>query len=273
MKFNGKTAIITGAGQGIGAAIAHKLAHAGANIAALDINQDHAQAMIDSLNGNHAAYGCNVSKSTDVITAIRAAREKFGSIDFAINCAGIGQAKGDGSDKFYAAMNARNAEIAAGKAPTTFVDHLIHMDDEGWDGVMAVNLNGAFYVCREAVRIMAEDGNAGAIVNISSTSAQSGEGSPHYVTSKSALIGLTRQLARELAPRGIRVNAVAPGPTNTPIMDGLPQEWITSMEQSVPLGRMAEPSEVAGAVAYLLSDEASFVTGSVLVANGGSYCF
>ncbi len=273
MTLKGKTAVITGAGQGIGAAIAAKLANEGAQVAALDLNLEQAQSVIRNLDGDHAAYACNVSQSADVIKAIRAARETFGRLDFAVNCAGIGQAKGDGSDKFYAAMNARNAQLAAGETPTTFVDHLIHMEDDGWAGVMAVNLNGAFYVCREAVRIMAEDERAGSIVNISSTSAQSGEGSPHYVTSKSALIGLTRQLARELAPRGIRVNAVAPGPTNTPIMHGLPQEWITSMEQSVPLGRMAEPSEVAGAVSYLLSDDASFVTGSVLVANGGSYCF
>jgi NAD(P)-dependent dehydrogenase (short-subunit alcohol dehydrogenase family) len=120
---------------------------------------------------------------------------------------------------------------------------------------------------------MAEDGTPGSIVNISSTSAQSGEGSPHYVTSKSALIGLTRQLSRELAARKIRVNAVAPGPTNTPIMQNIPPEWITSMEQAIPLGRMARPEEVANAVSYLLSEEASFVTGSVLVANGGSYYF
>ena len=242
-------------------------------MAALDLNDAQAQSVIEQLKGDHLALKCNVADSTDVIKAIRKARKAFGRLDFAVNCAGIGQAKGDGSDKFYASMNERNGQLAAGETPTTFVDHLIHMEDEGWAGVMDVNLNGAFYVCREAVRIMAEDSTAGAIVNISSTSAQSGEGSPHYVTSKAALIGLTRQLARELAPRGIRVNAVAPGPTNTPIMNGLPQEWITSMEQSVPLGRMAEPSEVAGAVSYLLSEDASFVTGSVLVANGGSYCF
>ena len=273
MKLARKTAIVTGAGQGIGAAIVKKLSKEGARVAAIDLNQESAQSTIDAIMGDHLALKCNVGDSKDVIKAVREARETFGRLDFAVNCAGIGQAKGDGSDKFYAAMNARNEELAAGKTPTTFVDHLIHMEDDGWAGVMAVNLNGAFYVCREAVRIMAEDGNAGSIVNISSTSAQSGEGSPHYVTSKSALIGLSRQLARELAPRGIRVNAVAPGPTNTPIMHGLPQEWITSMEQSVPLGRMADPSEVAGAVSYLLSDDASFVTGSVLVANGGSYCF
>ena len=87
------------------------------------------------------------------------------------------------------------------------------------------------------------------------------------------MIGLTRQLSRELAPRKIRVNAVAPGPTNTPIMQGIPAEWITAMESSVPLGRMADPAEIAAAVAYLACDDASYVTGSVLVANGGSYFF
>jgi 3-oxoacyl-[acyl-carrier protein] reductase len=275
MKLKGKAAIVTGAGQGIGAAIVQRLAKEGGRVAALDMNVKQAQSVIDGLKipENHLAIKTNVADSASVRRAIRKARKTFGRLDFAVNNAGIGQAAGDGSDKFYAGMNKRNEELAKNGSSDTHVDHLIHMGDEGWASVMAVNLNGAFYVCREAVKIMAKDGNAGSIVNISSTSAQSGEGSPHYVTSKSALIGLSRQLARELAPRGIRVNAVAPGPTNTPIMTGLPQEWITSMEQSVPLGRMAEPSEVASAVAYLLSDDASFVTGSILVANGGSYSF
>jgi len=275
MNLKGKAAIVTGAGQGIGAAVLTRLANEGARVAALDLNEDQAQSIIDGLDNpkDHLAIKTNVGDSKSVIAAIRQARKIFGRLDFAVNNAGIGQAPGDGSDKFYASMNERNEQLANGETPTVHVDHLIHMEDEGWAGVMAVNLNGAFYVCRELVRILAEDDHGGSIVNISSTSAQSGEGSPHYVTSKSALIGLSRQLSRELAPRGIRVNAVAPGPTNTPIMVGLPQEWITSMEQSVPLGRMADPTEVASAVSYLLSDDASFVTGSVLVANGGSYCF
>ena len=275
MKLNGKTAIITGAGQGIGAAIVTRLAEDGARVAALDLNVDSAQKLIAGLPNadQHLALATNVAQSASVIASIRQAREHFGRLDFAVNNAGIGQAKGDGSDKFYSSMDERNAEFASGEKPKTFVDHLIHMEDEGWQSVMDVNLNGAFYVCREMVRILAEDNNPGSIVNISSTSAQSGEGSPHYVTSKTALIGLTRQLSRELAARGIRVNAVAPGPTDTPIMAGIPQEWITSMENSVPLGRMAKPSEIAASVSYLLSDDASFVTGSILVANGGSYSF
>jgi 3-oxoacyl-[acyl-carrier protein] reductase len=204
---------------------------------------------------------------------VRAARAAFGRLDIAVNNAGIGQAAKDGSEQFYGAMAKRNEELAATGQSDVIVDQLIHMEDDGWAAVMAVNINGPFYVAREFARVLAEDGNAGSIINISSTSAQSGEGSPHYVTSKAAIIGLTRQLARELAPRKIRVNAVAPGPTNTPVMAGIPDEWIKSMEASIPLGRMANPSEIAAAVAYLASDDASFVNGSVLVANGASYYF
>lgn len=274
-KLNGRHAIVTGAGRGIGRAIVERLASDGARVAALDLNLADARESISGTEtpGNHLALACNVADSKSVAAAVLAARETLGRIDIAVNNAGIGAAPGDGSSEFYASMGKRNAEIAAGGIPKTFVDQLIHMEDEGWAGVLNVNINGAFYVCREVVRVMAKDGNGGSIVNISSTSAQSGEGSPHYVTSKAAIIGLTRQLARELAARGIRVNAVAPGPTNTPIMNGIPEAWIKSMEASVPLGRMARPAEIAAAVAYLASDDASFVNGSVLVANGASYFF
>ena len=267
-RFDGKSAIVTGAGRGIGRAIVERLTADGAKVAALDMNIEDAKA-----SGAALALQCNVADSASVVAAIRAARAAFGRLDIAVNNAGIGQAAKDGSEQFYGAMAKRNEELAATGQSDVIVDQLIHMEDDGWAAVMAVNINGPFYVSREFARVLAEDGNAGSIINISSTSAQSGEGSPHYVTSKAAIIGLTRQLARELAPRKIRVNAVAPGPTNTPVMAGIPDEWIKSMEASIPLGRMANPSEIAAAVAYLASDDASFVNGSVLVANGASYYF
>lgn len=267
-RFDGKAAIVTGAGRGIGRAIVERLTADGAKVAALDMNIEDAKA-----SGAALALQCNVADSASVVAAVRAARAAFGRLDIAVNNAGIGQAAKDGSEQFYGAMAKRNEELAATGQSDVIVDQLIHMEDDGWAAVMAVNINGPFYVSREFARVLAEDGNSGSIINISSTSAQSGEGSPHYVTSKAAIIGLTRQLARELAPRKIRVNAVAPGPTNTPVMAGIPDEWIKSMEASIPLGRMANPSEIAAAVAYLASDDASFVNGSVLVANGASYYF
>ncbi len=120
---------------------------------------------------------------------------------------------------------------------------------------------------------MAQADVKGSITNIASTPVQSGEGPVHYVSSKAALVGMTRALAREVASRGIRVNAVAPGPTDTPMMRAIPDAWITSLERAVPLGRLARPEEVAAAVRFLASDEASYITGSILVANGGSYFF
>lgn len=267
-RLAGRAAIVTGAGRGIGRAIVARLTAEGARVAALDLNIDEARG-----SGGALALQCNVADSQSVAAAVANARAEFGRLDIAVANAGIGQAPNDGSEQFYGAMAQRNAELAEKGSSEIFVDQIIHMEDDGWGAVMAVNINGAFFLAREFARILARDGNPGSLINISSTSAQSGEGSPHYVTSKAAIIGLTRQLARELAPRRIRVNAVAPGPTNTPVMQGIPGEWIKSMEASVPLGRMADPSEIAAAVAYLASDDASFVTGSVLAANGGSYFF
>lgn len=273
MNLQDKTAIVTGSAQGIGQAIARKFAACGARVALLDIDRqaiETARAALDRPD-RHIGIALDITDSAAVNAAVAEAVEAFGAVDVLVNNAGIGQAPGDGSEKFYAAMAARDTEAARNGTSRLPVDQLIHMEDEGWRRVLSVNLDGAFFCTRAVVQAMAAADRGGSIINISSTSAASGEGSPHYVASKTALVGLTRQLARELAPRAIRVNAVAPGPTNTPIMQNISAEWKQAMTTAIPLGRMAEPLEVANVAAFLASDEASFVTGAFYAANGGSY--
>lgn len=270
-----KAALVTGAGQGIGRACAVALAEAGARVAVVDLKLESAEATVAALPdpARHLALACNVADSAAVKATFARVQQAFGRLDVLVNNAGTGTGPNDGSAKMYELMAARNAELARGEKPTTHVEQLVFMEDEGWRAVMGVNLDGAFYCTREALRIMAAQDIRGSIVNIASTAVQSGEGPVHYVTSKAALVGLTRALSREVASRGIRINAVAPGPTDTPLMRSIPDEWISSLEKAIPLGRLARPEEVAAAVRFLASDEASYVTGSVLVANGGSYFF
>ena len=271
--LSGKVAVVTGAGQGMGRATTRLLSSRGASVAALDLNEAGASETIAGLAGPALALSCDVSDSAAVNDAFAKVEAQLGPTSVLVNNAGIGRAANDGSDQMYELMAKRNAEVAEGRQPETHVDHLVHMQDDGWKGVMGVNLDGAFYCTRAAVRSMVKAGIAGSIISMSSTAAQSGEGPLHYVTSKAAIVGFTRGLARELGSRRIRVNAVAPGPTNTPIMDGIPEEWIRDMESAIPLGRMAEPEEIAQAVCWLAGDASIMCTGSVLVANGGSYFF
>ena len=269
----GKVAVITGAGQGMGRATTRLLSKRGASVAALDLNGAGAAETIEGLAGRVLALACDVSDSVAVNSAFARVEAELGPVNVLVNNAGIGRAANDGSDAMYELMARRNAELKDTGQSDTHVDHIVFMEDDGWQGVLGVNLDGAFYCTRAAVRSMVNANIAGSIVSISSTAAQSGEGPIHYVTSKAAIVGFTRALARELGSRRIRVNAVAPGPTNTPIMDGIPEAWIRDMENAIPLGRMAEPDEIAEAVCWLASDASSMCTGSVLVANGGSYFF
>ena len=137
--------------------------------------------------------------------------------------------------------------------------------------MLSVTLDGAFRCSRAAVRAMAAQGSGGAIVNIASTAALAGNGTVPYVTAKAGMLGMTRAMARELAPRGIRVNAVNPGATETPIYAPLPQEVKDSVAADSVMKRLAQPEEIAGAVAYLASEDASFATGSTVNVNGGAW--
>lgn len=239
MRLKDKVAVVTGAGQGMGRAIAQAFGAEGATVVALDVNLAAAQETLGK--GKGQAMNVNIADSAAVDAAFDAILARFGRVDVLVNNAGVGS-----------------------------VDAFADIPDETWGRVIGVNLTGAFYCARAAVRAMKTHATKGAIVNVSSTSAVSGEGPAHYCASKAALMGLTRCMARELAPLGIRTNTLVPGPTNTPMMQGIPKEWADAIIKGVPMGRMAEPEDIARAAVFLASDDSGFVTGQNLAVNGGS---
>jgi 3-oxoacyl-[acyl-carrier protein] reductase len=271
-RLENKVALVTGAGSGMGRAIAQRFADEGASVALADIEEKTALQTIEQMAGGqdkHMACACDVGDSASVNAAFKKLRERYKKIDVLVNNAGIGTASGDGQERYMELMGQRGAELAEGKTPTVFADKTIYMEDKGWQRVVDVNLNGTFFCSRAAVSLMIDTNTAGSIVNISSTSALNGEGGLHYCASKAAIIGLTRAMAMELAPRNIRVNAVCPGPTDTAQMQGISPEWRQSIIAAVPLGRMAAPEEIAHTVLLLACAEGDLYTGQTLACNGG----
>lgn len=244
-RFQGKTALITGAARGIGAAVAHRLAAEGAMIAAADMDEAGLAALADTLQSTGARVLTGRFDSRDPAATedfAAKATDAFGSIDLAVPCAGIARA-------------ARAEE----------------MTPETWGDVLGVNLTGVFHTCQSAGRRMLSQGR-GAIVTIASITAKGGQpGRANYAASKWGLVGLTKTLAVEWGHRGVRVNAVAPNGVDTPMVrDGLPAEFLADvMIDRTPLGRLGTPEEVAAAVAFLLSDDAAYVNGAVLEVDGG----
>jgi 2-deoxy-D-gluconate 3-dehydrogenase len=247
-RLDGKVAAVTGGGSGIGRAIALAFAHAGAWVAILDRDEMKAVAVareIVKLGQQSFAAPVDVSNEAEVERAIGAVMNEFGGLDILVNSAGT-------------AIRKPSAELPL----------------EDWDKVIAVNVTGTFLMSRHAARVMLAAGKGGSIVNVASIMGFSGGGlypNISYQTSKGAVVNMTRALAVEWAKDNIRVNAIAPQWVNTPFIDGLREkpDLIERIKAMVPMGRLAEPEEIAGAAVFLASPAASMVTGHILAVDGG----
>jgi len=241
----GRIALVTGAAQGIGRAIALELAKAGATLALADINEAKlalVAAEVEALGGTAAAFKLDVSNQESIEAGAKAVLDRFGKVEILVNNAGI----------------TRDALM-------------MMMKRSDWDLVIAINLTGPFLLTQALIRQMIKN-RWGRIVNMASVVGRAGQaGQVNYAASKAGLIGLTKSLAREVASRGITVNAVAPGYIETPMTAVLDEKVSAAMLANIPLARRGTDLDVAQAVAFLASDAASYITGQVLDVNGGMF--
>jgi len=242
--LEGRVAFLTGAGRGMGKAMAERLSAEGSLLAVTDIDKDAAAAVAASLGKNAHAVYIDVTDPGSVAAAVEEATAVFGPIDVLVNNVGWDR-----------------------MAP--FVD----TDEELWDRLIAINLKGVLHTCKAIVPHMSER-RGGRIVNISSDAGRVGStGEAVYSATKAGIIGFTKTLAREVAKHGITVNAVCPGPTDTPLLEEMVgagnDRLISSLQRAIPLGRLGRPEDIAAAVAFLASDDASFITGQTLSVSGG----
>ncbi|MDX1358369.1 MAG: SDR family NAD(P)-dependent oxidoreductase [Clostridia bacterium] len=247
MLFNGEVAVVTGAAQGIGKAIAEELCVNGAKVAIVDINEEKGKKCAESISlatgGEVRFFKCNVMYAEEIIKCIEKIVEQFERIDILVNNAGI--------------------------LHTTPIEDIT--EDE-WDRIMAINLKSAFFMSQQVLPHMKKIGK-GSIVNISSLAGRMGgyANGLGYTASKAGIIGLTYGFANRLAKYNINVNALAPGTTKTDILNDIPEDKLNELKLSIPLGRFGLPDEIAKAAVFLASSKASFITGAVLDINGGMF--
>jgi 3-oxoacyl-[acyl-carrier protein] reductase len=237
----GQVALVTGANRGIGRAIAEELAKAGARVAVTARAEERARAAAAAFPGEgHAGFACDVAEEAAVDALIKAVESELGPLDVVVNNAGVTD------------------------------DNIVpRLSDEAWDRVLDTNLKGAFHVIRAVTRGMMRR-RSGRIINITSVVGITGNrGQANYAASKAGLIGLTRTVARELAARGVLCNAIAPGFIETEMTNELPADVREAMAGQIALGRFGRPEDVAGAVRFLAGPAAAYITGQVIVVDGG----
>ena len=242
--FSGRAALVTGAGSGIGEAIARLLASNGLSVVVSDVSADNAERVAKLINtdgGQAVANVADVARIDDVEAAVACAVDTFGGLHFAVN----------------------NAGISGDQSPVG------ELDPAAWSRVIDINLNGVFYGLRHQIPAILRSGG-GAIVNVSSILGVVGDAAnPAYVAAKHAVTGLTRSAALAYAPKGIRINSIHPGYVRTPILDFLDESALQKAVDLHPIGRLGTSDEIAHAVAFLLSEGSSFLVGTQLIADGG----
>lgn len=242
MRLQDKIAIVTGAGRGIGAAIAMKLAAEGATVVIADLVEENANQVVEAITvagGKAMAQIANSADQEAVQAMFANVVEAYGTVDIIVNNAGINR------------------------------DAMLHkMDKNQWDSVIAVNLTGVFYCTQEAAKIMRDKGY-GRIVNIASASVNGNFGQANYAAAKAGVVGLTKTAAKELAQKGVTANAICPGFIETDMTKSIPEKAWDMMVSKIPMGYVGKPIEVANLVAFLASDEAAYITGEMIHVGGG----
>ena len=250
-RLEGKVAVVTGAGGGLGRAIAVRFAEEGAAVVCQDLAADPAAATVgavEAVGGRALVWACDVTDGAAIEAMFETASSTLGVVDVLVSNAGVDHTPGDGADQ--------PVQVAA-------------MSDDAWHRMMAIHLDGAFFTTRAMMRRLVEAGRGGSIIYMASIAGLSGWGPVHYATAKAGLLGLTRSMARFYGGMGVRANAICPGVIDTPMTQAVPDALLAPLKMLTPLQRVGQPADIAELAVYLAGDESGFVTGQAISPNGG----